>query len=72
MCGPSVSRQGDWVIPIPGTSSVAHLDENLAARHVTLDAGDLALIDQIFPPSGAGVIGDRYPHMQMTFHGNPN
>jgi aryl-alcohol dehydrogenase-like predicted oxidoreductase len=65
-------HQGDWCIPIPGTTSVAHLDENLAARSLVLSAEDLAAIDAIFPPSGAAVQGDRYPHMTSTFHGNNN
>ncbi|KAG1664256.1 hypothetical protein FOA52_003510 [Chlamydomonas sp. UWO 241] len=63
--------QGDFVIPIPGTTSIAHLDENLAARGIALSAGDLAAIDAIYPRSGDTVRGNRYPHMAMTFHGNP-
>jgi pyridoxine 4-dehydrogenase len=32
---------------IPGTSSVAHLEENVAAAQVELDAADLAALDQL-------------------------
>jgi len=33
------------MLPIPGTSSVAHLDENWAARRIRLDSDDLRAID---------------------------
>jgi aryl-alcohol dehydrogenase-like predicted oxidoreductase len=33
------------MLPIPGTSSVAHLDENLAAADLTLSEADLAALD---------------------------
>ena len=62
--------QGDDVIPIPGTTKIAHLDANLAARAIKLSAAELASIDEVFGVSGAAV-GDRYAHMAMTFHGNP-
>jgi aryl-alcohol dehydrogenase-like predicted oxidoreductase len=29
-------RRSDNIVPIPGTSSIAHLEENVAARNVTL------------------------------------
>ena len=32
---------------IPGTSSVAHLEENMAAIEIELDEGDLALLDRV-------------------------
>jgi len=35
------------ILLIPGTSSVAHLEENLAAGRLTLDADDLATLDAI-------------------------
>ncbi|GAB3599298.1 oxidoreductase [Kineococcus gypseus] len=38
------------LLPIPGTSSVAHLEENLAAADVELDAGVLAELDALTPP----------------------
>jgi aryl-alcohol dehydrogenase-like predicted oxidoreductase len=33
------------ILPIPGTSSVAHLEENLAAADLQLSAGDVAQLD---------------------------
>jgi aryl-alcohol dehydrogenase-like predicted oxidoreductase len=39
------------MLPIPGTSKVAHLDENLAAASVRLDRADLDLLGRM---SGQG------------------
>ena len=33
------------MLPIPGTGSVAHLEENAAAADLTLGAGELAAIE---------------------------
>lgn len=46
--------QGPDVIPIPGTTSIAHLDENLAARSIALTAEDLAEIDKVRTQRGKG------------------
>jgi pyridoxine 4-dehydrogenase len=35
---------------IPGTSSIAHLDENMAAIEIELDDADLAVLDGVEPP----------------------
>ncbi|PZG21202.1 oxidoreductase [Nonomuraea aridisoli] len=46
--------QDERVLLIPGTSSIGHLEENLAAGEITLDAEDLALLDKVEPvPLGA-------------------
>ena len=37
--------RSERILLIPGTSSVAHLEENLAAADVVLDAADLARLD---------------------------
>ena len=39
----------DRTLPIPGTSSVAHLEENLAAGELVLGAGDLARLEDVRP-----------------------
>ena len=61
---------GQDVIPIPGTTSIAHLDENLAARSISLSEEEVIEISTIFDP--AAVAGLRYPHNHMTFHANPS
>jgi aryl-alcohol dehydrogenase-like predicted oxidoreductase len=49
--------QGDDIVPIPGTRSVARVEENAAAADVELTAADLARIDEIVPD---GAFGARY------------
>lgn len=50
--------RGEHVIPIPGTTSRAHLKENLGAAAVTLPADLVARIDALFAP--ARIAGNRY------------
>jgi aryl-alcohol dehydrogenase-like predicted oxidoreductase len=38
-------HQGDRVVPIPGSRTPAHIDENLAAAHVVLHQDTLAAVD---------------------------
>jgi pyridoxine 4-dehydrogenase len=40
------------ILLIPGTSSVAHLEENMKTANVTLDAEDMDELDGISPPVG--------------------
>ena len=56
--------RGDHVIPIPGTRSVAHLDELLAGTKLTLGAEDLSRIDAVLPVGWAH--GDRYSAAQWV------
>ena len=46
-------HQGEDVIPIPSTRTPDHLDENLAAADVELDAATLERIDEIAPAGAA-------------------
>ena len=47
----------DHVVPIPGTKSVVHLEENAGSAGIRLDDQDLAEIDAVLPPGAAA--GDR-------------
>lgn len=48
------------VLPIPGTGSVAHLDENVAAADLALSDAELATLDAAGEPEqGAGTDADR-------------
>ena len=58
-----VMSKGEDIVPIPGTKSVARLDENLAALDVTLDAADIARLEEVFTPGITA--GTRYPARQM-------
>ena len=55
--------QGGDVFPIPGTTKVHRLEENIDAVKVKLTADDLAEIDRCFPPDAA--TGTRYPEGGM-------
>ena len=57
-----VLNQGDHLIPIPGTRSVKHLEEDLAAADRTLSATELAEIEALLPVGFAH--GDRYSEAQ--------
>jgi aryl-alcohol dehydrogenase-like predicted oxidoreductase len=48
-----------WIVPIPGTTKVHRLQENLRAAAVELTSGDLAEIDHA--ASEVTIVGDRYP-----------
>ena len=50
--------QGEDIVPIPGTSSTARLEENAGAVDVHLSAADLVAIDDIAPRGAAS--GQRY------------
>jgi len=53
-----VLAQGDDIVPIPGTTKLSRLDENIAATRVTLSPADLAAIEAAVPAEG--VAGERY------------
>jgi aryl-alcohol dehydrogenase-like predicted oxidoreductase len=50
--------QAAWVVPIPGTTKVRRLQENLRAAAIELTSGDLAEINRA--ASEVSVVGDRY------------
>ena len=45
------------IMPIPGTSSIAHLEENIAAASIHLDGDDLAGLDAINDQMTSGIVG---------------
>ena len=51
--------QKPWIVPIPGTTKLHRLDENIGAVTVTLTADDLREIDSA--ASKITVQGARYP-----------
>ncbi len=54
-----VLAQGKDLVPIPGTTTRVHLEENVAATGIVLGRDDLARIDAVSPKGAAS--GDRYP-----------
>jgi aryl-alcohol dehydrogenase-like predicted oxidoreductase len=55
--------QKPWIVPIPGTTKLARLDENIASLAINLTTDDLREIDSA--AAKIKVEGDRYPeHLQ--------
>jgi aryl-alcohol dehydrogenase-like predicted oxidoreductase len=54
--------QKPWIVPIPGTTTLGRLEENLAAADLELTADDLGDIDRAV--SMITVAGDRYPQSE--------
>ena len=56
--------QGGDIVPIPGTASIEHLDQNVAAAFLALAPAELASIGEAFPPGATA--GDRYADMSLV------
>ena len=56
--------QGDDIVPIPGTRSIARLDENALAAHIHFDDGRRERIQALL--AAHAVAGTRYPAAQMS------
>jgi aryl-alcohol dehydrogenase-like predicted oxidoreductase len=59
-----VLAQGDDIVPIPGTTHVEHLEENVAALEVELTNDDLRELESVFPMGAAA--GERYADMSSV------
>ncbi|MDO7836725.1 aldo/keto reductase [Sphingobium sp. HBC34] len=59
LCLAWLLAKGDHVVPIPGTTSAAHLEENLATLSRAWPAALIAAVDALFPFDAAS--GPRYP-----------
>ena len=53
-----------WIVPIPGTTKLHRLEENLGAAKVTLSPEALGHINQTL--ANIDVVGDRYPQHLMS------
>jgi aryl-alcohol dehydrogenase-like predicted oxidoreductase len=56
--------QRPWVVPIPGTTKLHRLEENLAAADLALSPEDLAGIEQA--AAAIPIEGERYPPQMMA------
>lgn len=56
--------QKPWIVPIPGTTKLHRLKENLGAADVALTADDLAEIQRA--AAQIRVEGERYPEQLMA------
>ena len=57
--------QKPWIAPIPGTTKLHRLEENLAATNVVLAAEDLKVIELAL--AAITVMGERYPAKMAAF-----
>ncbi|MEO9189498.1 MAG: aldo/keto reductase [Acetobacteraceae bacterium] len=62
-----VLAQKPWIVPIPGTTNLARLEENIGAASVLLDADDLG--DIVDAAAKITVLGARYPEEVMKLSG---
>jgi aryl-alcohol dehydrogenase-like predicted oxidoreductase len=58
-----VLAQGEDIVPIPGTTTRAHLDQNVSALEIARSPHDLARIDAAAPKGVTA--GSRYPEAAM-------
>jgi aryl-alcohol dehydrogenase-like predicted oxidoreductase len=56
--------QDDSIVPIPGTRSAGHLDQDIGALKVQLTPEDVDELSLLIPPGAAS--GDRYPPAGMA------
>lgn len=56
--------QREWIVPIPGTTKLHRLEENLGGAAVSLTSEDLATIHDVI--SQLEVQGDRYPAQMQS------
>jgi aryl-alcohol dehydrogenase-like predicted oxidoreductase len=59
-----VLAQGEDIVPIPGTTRVENLEENVGALEVELTEEELRDLDAVFPKGAAA--GERYPDMSSV------
>lgn len=56
-------KQGEDIVPIPGTKRTKYLEENVGALDIELTAEELQQIDEAAPQGAAS--GMRYPEQSM-------
>jgi len=59
--------QRPWIVPIPGTTKLHRLEENLGAAEIELTANDLAKLEHA--AAEIQIVGERYPEAQMKVVG---
>ena len=62
-----VLAQKPWIVPIPGTTKIHRLEENLGAANVELTTKDLNAITQAL--GHIKVVGERYPEQMAKLVG---
>lgn len=62
-----LSAQKSWIVPIPGTTKLHRLEENLGALSISLTSADLSEIEQA--ASAITIEGARYPEAYARLSG---
>lgn len=55
--------QKDWIVPIPGTTKISHLEENLRAAELPVSKAEWQELENAL--SALEIMGDRYPAEQQ-------
>lgn len=59
-----VLAKGEFIVPIPGASKIAHLEQNCAAADLALRPADVATLDEVF--SEKNILGKRYNNSEFV------
>ncbi|TWD55805.1 pyridoxine 4-dehydrogenase [Agrobacterium vitis] len=62
-----VLAQGDFIVPIPGTTKIANLEKNVAAAEIVLTPEEATALGDLLSP--AKVAGGRYPEAMAKMAG---
>ncbi len=62
-----VMSQGDFIVPIPGTTKITNLEKNVAAADVSLSSEESRKLGELLAP--AKVAGGRYPEQMAKMAG---
>jgi len=62
-----VLAQGNFIVPIPGTTKIANLESNVAAADIALTPDEVANLGDLLSP--AKVAGGRYPESMAKMAG---
>ena len=58
-----VLNQGEFIFPIPGSTKISHIEENIEATSIRLTSEELIQINEMIPKGVAS--GTRYPEAMM-------
>jgi aryl-alcohol dehydrogenase-like predicted oxidoreductase len=59
--------QKPWIVPIPGTTQMAHMRDNIGAADITFSADELLMLNTAL--AGITVQGERLPPVVQAFSG---
>lgn len=60
----SFSDKADWIVPIPGTTKISHLEENLRSLYFKVSRTEWNELEK--QVAAINIVGDRYPAEQQN------